>query len=316
MGTEKTLVTARPSRYARSTVISSLARPRIPSVPKRTGMTPLGVLRSLARLFETVLLGLLLTRVTREQSGLLERGTNTFVELQQRTRDTESQGASLTGDAASFDGGVDVVGLLRVDETKWLHHHLAVRRGGEVVVECTRVDRDRAGARTKTNARDGLFAAAGGLGKRDGHDYSLTAANRRGVKLLWRLRHVGVLGAGVDEQLVHLRATEAILRHHATNGVGDELRGVRVHQGLPRRRAKTARVARVVIVEVLCGLVGGDDDLVGVHDDDVITGVDVGCVEGAVLTAKQRSSDGGDATEDQTFGVDDQPLARQLTRFW
>src|ERR1700691_663100 len=98
-------------------------------VPNCTGMQlPLRVLRSLARLLETVLLGLFLARVTRQESGLLQGRSNGLVDLEEGTRDAEAQGAGLAGHAAAFDGGVDVVGLLRVDEAKRFHHHLAVRR--------------------------------------------------------------------------------------------------------------------------------------------------------------------------------------------
>src|ERR1700722_3581629 len=139
----------------------------MPSVPNCTGMRlPLRVLRSLTRLLEAVLLGLFLARVTGEESGLLQRRTDGLVDLEERTRDAEAKGAGLTGHAAALDGGVDVVGLLGVDETQRLHHHLAVRRGGEVVVEGAAVDRDGAGAGAKTYARDRFLAAARRLGER------------------------------------------------------------------------------------------------------------------------------------------------------
>src|ERR1700689_4173237 len=108
----------------------------MPSVPNCTGMRlPLRVLRSLTRLLEAVLLGLFLARVTSQESGLLQRRSNGLVDLEKRPRDAEAQGSGLTGHAAAFDGGVDVVGLLGVDETKRLHTHLAVRPRGGVVGE-------------------------------------------------------------------------------------------------------------------------------------------------------------------------------------
>ena len=64
------------------------------------------------------------------------------------------------------------------------------------------------------------------------------------------------------------------------------------------------------------GLVGGDDDLVGVHDDDVVTRVDVGSEVGAVLAAKKRRRGRRQASEDEVLGVDHEPVAVQLTNFW
>jgi hypothetical protein len=55
----------------------------------------------------------------------------------------------------------------------------------------------------------------------------------------------------------------------------------------PGRCAQAARVARVVVGELLGQLVGGEHDLVGVDDDDVVAAVDVGGEVGAVLAAQQ-----------------------------
>jgi hypothetical protein len=113
-----------------------------------------------------------------------------------------------------------------------------------------------------------------------------------------------------------LGATETILGHHTLDGFVDEFLGVSVHQGLPRRGLEATGVTRVVVVEILCGLVGGHDNLVCVDDDDVVTSVDVGSEVRTVLAAKQRRSDRGDTTKDETLGVKYAPLTRQLIYFW
>src|SRR5665213_4036738 len=146
--------------------------------------------------------------------------------------------------------------------------------------------------------------------------FSLTAANRRGVVLRRYLRGVRVLGAGVDEQLAHDLATQAILGNHALHRVEDQLDGVFVEQRLPGRRAQTARITRVVIRELLRGLVGREDHFVGVHDDDVVTTVDVRGEVHAVLAPQQRGGNSRDSAEDETLGVDHEPLAGDLTDFW
>jgi len=97
---------------------------------------------------------------------------------------------------------------------------------------------------------------------------------------------VRVLGAGVDEQLAHNLATEAVLGNHALHRVKDQFDRVLIQQRLPGSRAQTARVSRVVIRELLRGLVGREDDLVGVHDNDVVTTVDVRGEVHAVLASK------------------------------
>src|SRR5579863_3862658 len=77
--------------------------------------------------------------------------------------------------------------------------------------------------------------------------FSLTAADGRGVVLRRCLRGVGVFGAGVDEELAHDLAAQAVLGNHALHGVEDQLDGILVEQRLPGRRAQTARITRVVI---------------------------------------------------------------------
>ena len=111
-------------------------------------------------------------------------------------------------------------------------------------------------------------------------------------------------------------AAQAVLGHHALDRVEDQLDGVLVEERLPGRRAQTARVARVVVGELLGGLVGGEDHLVGVDDDDVVAAVDVRGEVDAVLATQQRGGDRGDATEDQALGVDHEPVAGDLTGFW
>src|SRR5665213_1365471 len=146
--------------------------------------------------------------------------------------------------------------------------------------------------------------------------FSLAAADRRGVVLRRCLRGVRVLGAGVDEQFAHDLATQAVLGNHPLHRVEDQLDGVLVEQRLPGRRAQTARVTRVVIGKLLRGLVGREDHLVGVHDDDVVATVDVRGEVHAVLATQQRGGNGGDAAEDETLGVEHEPLTGDLTDLW
>ena len=125
-----------------------------------------------------------------------------------------------------------------------------------------------------------------------------------------------VLGAGVDVELAHDLATETILWNHALHGVEDQLDRVLVEEGLPRRRLQAARVTRVVVRELLGRLVGGQDDFVGVDDNHVVAAVDVRGEVDAVLAAKQRGGDGGDAAKDEALGINHEPLAGDLTCFW
>src|SRR5919206_566243 len=79
----RTRAAARPSANASSGVSSTLARPRTPSVPKRSirgARLALRVLRRLAGLLEAVLLAFLLPGVAGEQPRLLHLGSQVGVE--------------------------------------------------------------------------------------------------------------------------------------------------------------------------------------------------------------------------------------------
>ena len=65
----------------------------------------LGELRSATSGLETVLLSFLHTRVTRQETCLLEQGLVGFVGEDERTGDAVTDRACLPGDAAAADGG-------------------------------------------------------------------------------------------------------------------------------------------------------------------------------------------------------------------
>src|SRR5262245_44049620 len=84
-----TVAATRPSVVISSGVRSRSASPRMPSVPKRmigSGLT-LRVLRRLAGLLEAVLAALLLPRVTREETRLLQLRAQLVVEADESPGD-------------------------------------------------------------------------------------------------------------------------------------------------------------------------------------------------------------------------------------
>src|ERR1700722_1062359 len=200
----RTRAVARPMARASSAVSSSFATPRTPSVPKRAFATvlPLGVLRSLARLLQAVLLGFLLTGIAGQEAGALERGTVLGVHFAQAAGDPQSHGARLPRDAAPVDGGVDVVGLRGVGDPQRLGQQHAVGGGGEIGLDGLLVDPDRSLAGPEADAGDRLFAASGGLGEWCGHLRSLRPLRRRsfsrpgGPWAARAARGAGLLGGG------------------------------------------------------------------------------------------------------------------------
>ena len=143
------------------------ARPRTPSVPKRS-KSALGVLRSLTGLLEAVLLAFLAAGITSEEAGLLQEAALLGIQLDERAGDAHPQCAGLAADTTTEDGAIDVVDLFLAGEAQRLADDHPRHRRGEVVLEGATVDGHDAGARAETDARDRFLATSGGLGKRLG----------------------------------------------------------------------------------------------------------------------------------------------------
>src|SRR4051794_21961580 len=149
-------------------MISPLASPRTPSVPKRRGMgcrsgLPLRELRRLASLLETRLLALDDAGVTSQEAGLLERRAVVLaVDLVQGASDRETQRAGLTGGAAAGDLDDHVVAAEQVEHLERVVDELLVQLVREVLLERAAVHQIGAGAGGEARAGDGLLAAADG----------------------------------------------------------------------------------------------------------------------------------------------------------
>src|SRR6266545_4128377 len=79
--------------------------------------------------------------------------------------------------------------------------------------------------------------------------------------------------------------------------------------------AEPSRVAGVPVVALLIQLVPGYVDLLGVDDHDEITRVDVRRVFGLPLSPQRVGDARRQSPEGLTLGVDDVPVAGDLTRF-
>ena len=98
---------------------------------------------------------------------------------------------------------------------------------------------------------------------------------------------VRMLGPRIDLQLRDLRAREAVPREHSLDRLSQHLGGSPVELLAQRAGSKPARVTRVPVIELLVELLAGDRDLLRVHDDDEVPGVDVRRVLRLVLAAER-----------------------------
>src|SRR5204862_3765819 len=114
-------------------------------------------------LLQPVLAPLLLTSVTREEAGLLQRRPGLGIERDESARDAESDRTGLPAHPAAAERGVDVVDLFGLGDAQRLLGDDLMREDREVLLELTAVDRDHARAGPQPYARDGVLAPAGGL---------------------------------------------------------------------------------------------------------------------------------------------------------
>ena len=127
------------------------------------------------------------------------------------------------------------------------------------------------------------------------------------------LRRVRVLRTAVHLELGELLTADAVLGQHAADGLLDRALRVLREELVVRDGLESARVAGVAVRLLLLELLTRQGDLVGVDDDDEVTGVDVVREGGLVLAAEERRRVRGEASEDHVGGVDDEPLAGDFT---
>src|SRR5919204_1983394 len=119
----------------------------------------------------------------------------------------------------------------------------------------------------------------------------------------------------VDLQLVDLPPREPVLREHPFHSGAQHLLGPALELLAQRAAANPARVARVTDVALLIELVAGDVDLFRIDHDHEIAGVDVRRVGRLAFSAQRVGDPGRQAAEGLTLGVDEVPLAGDLTGF-
>src|SRR5918996_2125785 len=134
------------------------------------------------------------------------------------------------------------------------------------------------------------------------------------LQRLRSLRLVRVLRACIDLELRQLRTREPVARQHALHRLAKDLRRPALELLAQCAAAQAARVARVAVVALLVELLAGDGDLLRVDHDDEVAGVDVRRVLRLVLAAEGVGDARRQPSEGLPLGVDDVPVARDLTR--
>src|SRR6266496_1489149 len=123
-----------------------------------------------------------------------------------------------------------------------------------------------------------------------------------------------MLRAGIDLQLLDLRAGEPVARKHPLDRFPQNLRRPPLELLAERPRAQPARIAGVAMVELVVELLPRDGDLLGVHHDDEVPGVDVRGVLRLALATEGVRDLRSQTPERLAFGIDEVPAALNLAR--
>src|SRR5215210_37695 len=122
-----------------------------------------------------------------------------------------------------------------------------------------------------------------------------------------------MLGPGVDLELADLRACQPVPRKHALDRLAQHLGWPALELFAQRPASQPARIAGMTVVHLRVELVAGDVDLLGVHDHDEVTGVDVRRVLRLALAAQRVGDLRSQTPERLSFGVDEIPAALDFT---
>src|SRR3984893_15701186 len=161
------LLVMRVSGYSRVPVpparITPFIRASAPDRPGRGGHLTLGVLRSLARSLEPVLLALFLARVAGQEPGLLQDAAQLWIGGHKRACDAVAHGTSLSchSPAASLDTQREAPKAIGCAQR--LRHHCLEVAPAKVLAGRPVVDHQAAIAGRQANARHRRLATSGPL---------------------------------------------------------------------------------------------------------------------------------------------------------
>ena len=119
-------------------------------------------------------------------------------------------------------------------------------------------------------------------------------------------------GAAVDLELLGHRPAEPALRQHPLHRPLDDALRMGLQHGLRSHFTEAPDVPRVPAIHLVAKLPSREMDLLGVHDHDVVAHVEVRREGRLVFPTEDRRDTTGEATEDLTVGIEDEPLPLDL----
>ena len=119
--------------------------------------------------------------------------------------------------------------------------------------------------------------------------------------------------AAINLQFLQHRPSEFVLRQHAPHRFFDHRLGLFGTHEARRALLEAAGILRVAAIDLVGLFLPGEDDFLRIDHDDVIAGIEEGCVCRLVFAGKDGGDGGRETAEDFAFGVDDKPSRLNVT---
>jgi len=262
--------------------------------------------------FETVLLAFLHSRVTGQVSCCLECCTVILIDNDECACDAVADCTCLAGYAAACDSGFDVDLAEGVGENQGLTDDELQGLKTEVIVDITTVDGDSTGAvGDEVNASDRLLSASGtvhigSLALISSHYFFLLSVTIPNFGLLGCM---GVLCTCEDAKATELPLCNGVLLEHSANCKLHCELGALLHEVLVLGLLESADPTRVSAIVLLLELLAGEDCVLCVDDDDIVTAVNMRSIGGLELAAKKVCGNSSGLAEGLACCIKDIPFS-------
>lgn len=116
-------------------------------------------------------------------------------------------------------------------------------------------------------------------------------------------------GASIDLKFLGQFSSKRAFGQHAFDSMGNDAVGVTLTLFFEANAALTAGEAGVMPVELRALFVARDFHFFCIHDDNEVTGIAVGRVDGLVFATQDRGRASRQSAEDYFLSIDDKPAA-------
>ena len=117
-----------------------------------------------------------------------------------------------------------------------------------------------------------------------------------------------MLGTGIHMQVAVEGSTQTVFRKHAADGVFKYALGVFGENLLRGGLALAAGISGIALVDLVGHLLAGEDNLLGIDDDDIVAAIHMRGVARCGLAAQDVGHAGGQTTHGLVLGINEHPF--------